>query len=524
MQMLSIPLLLALVAAFSKTAPSTREVVPSRRPASSRSAGPGEESLASRLRALEKELDHSEAATRRRVVRELAGLDQPAAWKLLLSALEDTDGQVADEAQLALAAVHDVRSLELLFGREGLGSQQEWVRLRIAEALGRMPTAPPLRELLGAIEARDVETCRALLWSIERLALAGRLQDDRDKARKALEACLARRYDERVRASATSALAALSGEGALPALRELQGDRSALVRCARVAALARIDAGAQRAALLLALADESACVRLQALDSLLVVANKEVLAALVSRLEREPSRRVRARLAAGLRRVTGMKYRTDPRPWQRYLSGLAPDWVGLRSPPSEAPVPEGSSQAKLAGMPLTSDRLAFLIDFSGSTWGQRVGNRTRKEVLDEKVREALGSLPEQAHFNLIPYTAKPIPWREQLTQARKREVLDALDFFEDCKARGPGNVFDALRLAMQDPTVETIVLLSDGAPSGGRRWNLGLMVELIHEENRYRKLEIDVLLVDAPGRLHRYWQQVADQSGGLCMEASLDGK
>jgi hypothetical protein len=37
--------------------------------------------------------------------------------------------------------------------------------------------------------------------------------------------------------------------------------------------------------------------------------------------------------------------------------------------------------------------VCFLVDFSGSTWQTKIGEKTRKQVLDEKLRAALEALP-----------------------------------------------------------------------------------------------------------------------------------
>jgi len=51
--------------------------------------------------------------------------------------------------------------------------------------------------------------------------------------------------------------------------------------------------------------------------------------------------------------------------------------------------------------------------------------------------------------------------------ASKRNVRAALKFFEDCHERGRGNFYDAALLALSDPEVDTLVVLTDGEPTGG---------------------------------------------------------
>ena len=84
-----------------------------------------------------------------------------------------------------------------------------------------------------------------------------------------------------------------------------------------------------------------------------------------------------------------------------------------------------------------------------------------------------------------------------------------------------GDFWGALEVALADPEADTLVVLTDGAPSGGRRWNLGLMKQLFAERNRFRRLEVDAVLADASGRLKRDWEELCGSSGGRTVEYSL---
>jgi hypothetical protein len=184
--------------------------------------------------------------------------------------------------------------------------------------------------------------------------------------------------------------------------------------------------------------------------------------------------------------------------------------------------PVGGTKANFAGLNLISDRVCFLVDFSGSTWQTKVGERTRKEILDERLRSALEGLPAATQFNVMPYTNEPIPWEKRLVPSDKANVKRALDFFERCHQSGRGNFYDAAMLALEDPDVDTIVVLTDGVPTGGHRWNLELMVELLVERDRFRRVAFDSILVDAPKSKQRLWQELADRTGGRMVVAKLE--
>ena len=168
-----------------------------------------------------------------------------------------------------------------------------------------------------------------------------------------------------------------------------------------------------------------------------------------------------------------------------------------------------------------SKRLAFLIDLSGSIWIEREGRGTRKQVVDVELARALEGLPADAAFNLIPFTGEPLPWSDRLVPATRSNVRRAVRWFEECRESGTGNVWDALMLALADPELDTAVVLTDGAPTGGRRFHLDLLPALFAERNATRKVTVDVLLVGAARKLQERWDALARASGGRMLALDL---
>ena len=497
---------------------------------------------------------------RQRAVAKLSKLDHAEAWELVVGALADRDARVADEAQLALGRLEDPKLLRLITGRGGLGDRDPWVRLRVAEALGRVPLELEPKLLARAIEPRHEPLACALAWTVERQALAGRLTDKKGSLARALARCEGRQMGSRLRAAAWTARVTLAVAGergdesqaarrgtptvdgppgpATPRADSKLAQLPPEVAAAIQAAFGDGEASLRRAALDFALrydpecalrrarqlvSDESLSVRTTAALVCGYLPRRDGLLSLAERLPVEPRRRMQERLVNTLQRATGMKYRADVRPWRRYLQQQPADW---RPSPARDGTTLGSGRSAVAsaGLPILSDRLAFLIDFSGSLWQTQVGDKSRKEIVDQALRAALESLPTSARFNLIPYTGEPHPWRDSLVDASPKEIRSAMNFFERCNERGTGNVYDAIGVALQDPEVDTLVILTDGAPTGGRRWNLGLMVELLLEETRYRSVAFDSVLVDAPKGLRKHWQALAERSDGTSIAVRWDPK
>jgi HEAT repeat protein len=471
-----------------------------------------------RFEELARELHERWPDRRQRAIKKLAALGTREAWELVLRGLADAAPEVADEARVQLAASREPAVVEALFGESGLESRDEWVRVRAAETLGRSMGEVEAQDLSRAIDVRDAAVARALVGALERRARASRVPEP-ERVLREVEACSRHGLDALLRGAALGALAVLAPERELASIEEACEDRVAEVRCAALRALAEIRGEGSLDRVRELAGDPSSGVRALAIDLYERFASKASLVALIERLEHEERPALRWRAVQALQRMTGRKERLDPRPWRVYAATLAEDWrPGARCEPSEA----GSGTFALAGLPILSDRVAFLIDFSGSLWRVDENGRSRKAIVDEKMRAALEALPETAQFNVIPYTNEPHPWREALVPATRANIERGARDFETCQERGKGNFFDAALLALADPGVDTIVVLTDGAPTGGHRFQLELLFEALLEENRGRWVTFDSIVVDCPKGVARRWLEFSQRTGGRSIAVALE--
>ncbi|TAJ16340.1 MAG: hypothetical protein EPO68_11270 [Planctomycetota bacterium] len=474
---------------------------------------------------------------RRTAVRKLADLGTPRAWELVLGALEQSSAQVADEAEVALARLTDKKLLQALLGAKGLGHKELAVRMRAAEACGRIGA-----ELDAGVLAREARTAkepelrRTLAWTLERRAAAGRIAAaDAKRVAEALSTLARQDGVHEVRGAALGALAALQREAAAPEVAKALADKSPVLRCAGLESAAVL--GSEKAvaeATRLADAPELA-VRTAAVDRLAALASRTAVVALARRFEKEQQPALAWRLRDLLRELSGVEQSWEPAAWRHWAESLPATW----QPPQRAGAPRtsagrasapkdasgtGIGTPSLIGLPIVSTRLAILVDLSGSVWDTARDGKTRKQLLDEELRTALEQLPPTSAFNLIPYTAKPIPWAKELEPATPANVKRALEWFEARRDRGPGNFWDAALLALEDPEVDTILALTDGAPTGGPRWSMELMTEWLAQENRFRRVRFDSILVDAPKGLQKHWQRLAEQSNGYSIAVEMKAR
>ena len=468
------------------------------------------------------QLAEPDPTRRRSAVLALAKAGKLEDWLLVIDALADREAQVADEAQLKLEGLGMPELLPKLYGRGGLQAKEELVRLRAAEALGRVQLQVDGELLVGRLARSEARFSRLLLWTLERQGRAGRVEGRGPRIAYELERYRCSVGEAELQAAALLALCAIDPAAARLPAAAARKDRDGALRCAALLAAAACGWPELEEWCRLAASDPEARVRATTLEVLRERATPAVLRVLVERLSAESLPALRARLVDVLQEVSGMRFQQDPRPWKLWLERLPEGWSPARRERREAqPQQEQTFVSKEPVFPVLGERLCFLFDFSGSMWTALPDGRQPKDVVGVKLREALQTLQPQVHFNLIPFSSMPIAWEARLAPAKPARVREALEFFDGCQARGRGNFLAAAQLALRDPDVERIVTLTDDVPTGGEHCNMDLIVPLLLESIRFRQVAFDTILVDAPAHMLRRWQELALRSGGRLIEAEL---
>ena len=524
--------------------------------AGSRAMGPGAKwglegerrasvSPARRFKKLKSDMSSAYGDKRRRTIVKLAALGGKRAFELVVETLDDQEAEAADEAQLQLPAFEDslgtARLQRELLGRKGLKSPDSMVQLRVAEAFGRMVGPVDGAALLSRLKHRDEKVAGALLWSLERLSAAGRLglggqgqpaAAELEKLTDRLDRLFQVGVADSVRGRAIAALVQLD-PGAFVARRErlakLPGLESACAFLkAEVSAAATGAGDVPRRLVCKALSNEDPALRAMAIRLFpSMQPAPEDLVKLAQRLDQEPRPALRARAVATLQGLTGWKHRERAAAWAHSIATLPEGW--------RAPIPldfdaaggddfsgeESGSAATLERLPPMSDRVAILIDFSGSLWNEREDGSCRKDLLDPEMDRLLDQLDPETRFLLIPFTGMPHPYAKGGVAATPREITRAKRFFKKAKMRGQGNLYEAVQVALKDGGVDRLIVLTDGAPTGGVRWNVDLMGDLLVEETRFRPVIFDFVLLDAPLQLQRAWASVARRTGGRTLALKM---
>jgi hypothetical protein len=468
-----------------------------------------------------KELKSPQEKERRAAVQALAKDGSQSAWTAIVGALRDPQAMVADEAQLQLAQCTLAEAQALVVGKEGLGSVDEGIRLRALEILKSWKGTLEAGPILKLAADRNVDLRRAACTALEL-----RAADCDEKSRKSALGVLAglqsKDKDSEIRARAFLSAHALSGVEGTVVLQEAARSSEALVLSATLEMLGKsMDVGAwtQRESLA---KHASRVVRRAVVADLEQLPCAEAVDLLVRMLQSEQDLRLSWSIAEALEGHTGVRNGIVAASWSQWWSGVKGSWKPEdKRKPERRKAGDYEGTVVFAGLPVISERLAILFDMSGSMWEKRTDGKTRKQAVEIELERTLKALPATARFNLIPYTRQPIPFEKGLVQANPEKVKQGIEWFRGLKDAGQGNVWDALALALSDPEIDTILLFSDGAPSGGRRWNVGLIGEAFAERNRLRRVALDHVLVGAPRGLIGAWKRISDVSGGRLLEIEM---
>ncbi|MFN9785524.1 MAG: hypothetical protein ACK57N_02990 [Planctomycetia bacterium] len=260
-----------------------------------------------------------------------------------------------------------------------------------------------------------------------------------------------------------------------------------------------------------AIDDPEDAVRTAAIAVLGSLEHRGALRALADRLARETQPRLRHRLRLELANELGVDRGEDQAAWAADVAA----WTGGVATRSAGADLRPVTGAHFSGLPLVSDRVAFLVDLSGSMWSAKVGDWTRKELVDRALAAALESLPRGARVQLVPYTARPIPWERAAVPLDSSRLRQALEWFGGRRDSGPGDFLEAFESVLADEHIDSVCVLTDGVPTGGERHELGLLFDRILDRNVPRQLAVDALLVDCKPAIAARWSGFCAATGGV---------
>jgi hypothetical protein len=337
---------------------------------------------------------------------------------------------------------------------------------------------------------------------------------------------MAKKGKPEVRASALEALLRLPNEAAEAEkkVRRLAKSRKAKER--RIAAQALDRGGVGPVDVLgFLLEDPDAEVRQAAFASALERREKVVVAVLIERLahEQEP---LLSEVHRVLRLLTGEDFGNRPHGWRSFWKKKGATFQLPTAGKARSQYRERESELgrrerdSLYGLKIEGDRIAFLLDVSDSMKGfsetRRDGKRlqmvSRLDILREQFAGALRGLPDGKWINLYFFGSTVESFRPELVELDEDSRAEALRFASRVTTLGATALYDALEQVFDDRKIETIYLVSDGRPEGGKIDDPDRLLAAVRKWNRRREVRIHCVclyVISFP-----FLEELASSTGG----------
>ena len=255
---------------------------------------------------------------------------------------------------------------------------------------------------------------------------------------------------------------------------------------------------------------------------------------------------------------TGEKIDPFADAWQRWWEDHKDDWESDVEVKKQKR--ENFQSVHFYGLEVKSDKVIFIIDVSKSMELETKNHNPREkwkpagpttgggksppppppppeilsgpkiDVAKHELKKAIRGLASNAKFTIIAFKSVAKAWRPTLVEANKKNKAAALKWVRNMKPSGVTYIDGALRLAFQiggitnvddkyaGDQVDTIVLVSDGAPTDNKMPKPGLMdpkiiLDHVSEWNAKKNVVINCISVDMlPGV--KFMKDLADANGG----------
>lgn len=475
-----------------------------------------------------RDLGASDATTRIAAVKKLAAADRQEAADLLL--------KLSGMAQKALTPLYAEKArllghLDKYNGRNAFTQEEVDKMQALQEEMAKVGEKMRVEELVrtSVVEAlgRFVDA-DAVKWLLA-TPLKGSSWEDR--------------------AVVAEACATIGDAAVVPALIDrVKADTDPRVRTAAIDSLGKKKATEAASTVAGALTDDDWQVQISALQALGEFGAKEGIEPIVALMDKSDGR-VRKECSSALARITGEKLGDDPAIWRRWWEDHKSGWAGPKAAGDEVKPPSDPNGTTVTfyGIPVESKRLVFVLDISGSmrepadAQPQQVvsggpgdvpppkAGATKMEVAKYELKKAIWGLDPKAQFNIIFFSNTPEKWAPALVTATPANKAAAYALIDKQEPTAATNIYDSLEMAFNmalngagnvvvsdknfKSSVDTIFLMSDGAPNQGQIVQPDEILAKIKQMNRLRKVIINVIGVGRD-QVESFMRSLAEQNGG----------
>ena len=288
-------------------------------------------------------------------------------------------------------------------------------------------------------------------------------------------------------------------------------------------------------------------VRSAAAYSLAIQRCKAAIPAIIRGLEAELARKkdpwaMDLRLHKLLEGLTGQTVaRGAIAPWQAFWAKEGPTFVVRPATKPGEEKPKADRYEKFFDLEVESDRVLFVVDFSGSmqepitlrtgTTGAKAGQTmTKSALVVSELKKLIMSLPDGALVNIVVFSDEVRIWRSENNRPTLVKMNDeARDdllgtFLDSLRPAGPTNLHDALARALDfggralhdkyyAAGFDTLYVISDGAPTAGACTDKDEIRRRVRETNNLRKIAINCITFGEQNDVEFLGKMAAENGG-----------
>lgn len=412
---------------------------------------------------------------------------------------------------------------ELMAEAAGEKKRSEWQRILLLRALERSEAKASAKSLLASSLVRDKgEVGRSWSAALGAMAAEGRLLDAPED--KAIFAAIQQQgapyrglaYWKQLPAEGVALLQNAAGVSKDPgnqaeALRILgerpeDAARQAFVRIAPSA-----------------LQTDALGPQVAVLETAVLHKHVRLVPHLIAVLEVVPKRknplRLQHDLGQALRKLTGQGFGDTGKAWRRWWETAGEDWLakaegGQGSGGSGQSQEQGDTVSRFFGLEVHSTRVAILVDGSGSMSINQLGEVNCAEAAAKEAERFLETLEKDALVQAVVIEQEPQFALKKTAKASSSNRRKLLKFLRSRPYKSTSAMYDALEAAMQDPNIDTILLISDGGSSAGKHQYDGHVLDSTLRLHRRTGVRIDAILVTDSDRHADVLRDLAAGTGG----------
>jgi hypothetical protein len=469
-------------------------------------------------------LDDAKVAERTAAVAELAAIDKPASAKALLDGLDKLSARTTQAEARAMRTRQDYER----YKGAAQSSDKDWqMKERLLQQMEHDDAV--LRGDVAVFDAFGAAV--AALKDKESVSLL-------DKAAVKAELVPTRRVLD-------AALLRNPAASAKEVAKRASSDSDPSVRLAALQAFAdRKDAALTEFALR-ALSEPAWTFRQAAARALAAIGDVKAVGPLITAMAAEDGS-VLEDYAAALTKLTGATLGANPDAWKRWYDDHKAELAAKGAPPAAPKLGKNplAPPVDYYGIQTRSLKLLFLIDCSGSmneligkggtTGDQYTGKKI--DIAKKMLKAAISQLHPSTMFNVITFNTDARPFNDKLIQATPENKHVTMDKIDELAGRGGTYTYGALKLAfgLADPNVtptappvDTIFLLSDGAPTEAtfednveaKPMDPAKILDSVKQWNPFRAVRIYTIAIDpridnAGGNFVRLMRDLAADNGG----------